>query len=260
MKELAVVVSNDNTNPNVYDTIDAIREAGFQNVFLQWYDNNLEISQEAQAAYCQKLGLRIIFAHLGYQNINDIWLDTSEGEKLVERYCRDIDACREQGIDHVMMHLCSKSQAPGPNAIGLDRFRRITDHAKNVGVKVSFENTKIKGYQEFIVKNIPDAGICYDAGHVHAHFDDDYDFSFFKGKIDCIHLHDNHGEHDEHLLPGDGTLNWQNAMKGLKSSGYDGPLTLEIVYRKDYEVMDIEEFYKEGYRRGEWLSKIWEEL
>ena len=233
MKELAVVVSNDNTNPNVYDTIDAIREAGFQNVFLQWYDNNLEISQEAQAAYCQKLGLRIIFAHLGYQNINDIWLDTSEGEKLVERYCRDIDACREQGIDHVMMHLCSKSQAPGPNAIGLDRFRRITDHAKNVGVKVSFENTKIKGYQEFIVKNIPDAGICYDAGHVHAHFDDDYDFSFFKGKI---------------------------AMKGLKSSGYDGPLTLEIVYRKDYEAMDIEEFYKEGYRRGEWLSKIWEEL
>ena len=225
MKELAVVVSNDNTNPNVYDTIDAIREAGFQNVFLQWYDNNLEISQEAQAAYCQKLGLRIIFAHLGYQNINDIWLDTSEGEKLVERYCRDIDACREQGIDHVMMHLCSKSQAPGPNAIGLDRFRRITDHAKNVGVKVSFENTKIKGYQEFI-----------------------------------IHLHDNHGEHDEHLLPGDGTLNWQNAMKGLKSSGYDGPLTLEIVYRKDYEAMDIEEFYKEGYRRGEWLSKIWEEL
>ena len=173
MKELAVVVSNDNTNPNVYDTIDAIREAGFQNVFLQWYDNNLEISQEAQAAHCQKLGLRIIFAHLGYQNINDIWLDTSEGEKLVERYCRDIDACREQGIDHVMMHLCSKSQAPGPNAIGLNRFRRITDHAKNVGVKVSFENTKIKGYQEFIVKSIPDAGICYDAGHVHAHFDDD---------------------------------------------------------------------------------------
>ncbi|MBQ1323130.1 MAG: hypothetical protein IIY30_05000, partial [Erysipelotrichaceae bacterium] len=95
MKELAVVVSNDNTNPNVYDTIDAIREAGFQNVFLQWFDNNLEICQEAQAAYCVKLVLRIIFAHLGYQNINDIWLDTSEGEKLVERYCRDIDACRE---------------------------------------------------------------------------------------------------------------------------------------------------------------------
>ena len=65
--------------------------------------------------------------------------------------------------------------------------------------------------------------------------------TYRKGKIDCIHLHDNHGEHDEHLLPGDGTLNWQKAMKGLKSSGYDGPLTLEIVYRKDYEAMDIEE-------------------
>ena len=37
-REIAVVVSNDNENVSVYETIDAIKKAGFKNVFIQWYN------------------------------------------------------------------------------------------------------------------------------------------------------------------------------------------------------------------------------
>ena len=42
-------------------------------------------------------------------------------------------------------------------------------------MKVAFENTKIKGYLEYVLENIKDdnVGICFDAGHYHVHFDDE---------------------------------------------------------------------------------------
>lgn len=73
MEELAVAVHYSNENVGVLETIKAIKNAGFKNVFVQWYDKEWEYSQEEQVKMCKELGLNIIFAHLGYQNINSIW-------------------------------------------------------------------------------------------------------------------------------------------------------------------------------------------
>ena len=75
MKELAVVVQYENKEVTVKETIDAINEANFKNVFVQWYDNKeWNMTQEEQVEYIKSLGLNIIFAHLGYQNINKIYI------------------------------------------------------------------------------------------------------------------------------------------------------------------------------------------
>lgn len=260
MKELAVLVSNEGACRNSFEVIDALNTAGFRKVFVQWYDKNFEVSQQDTVDYCKKQGLEIIFAHLGYQNINDIWLDAPEGEALVDRYCRNVDECKANGIDLVMMHLCSKSQAPGPNEQGLNRVRRIVEHATKAGVRLAFENTKIPGYQEYVLSRIPEAGNCYDAGHVHAHFHDEYNYEIFRDRFYCVHLHDNFGSEDEHLLPADGTLSWDRVLKKLKTSGYRGPLTLEIMCHRQYSEMDLTEFYREAFRRGKWLRQLWEKL
>ena len=73
MRELAVVIQNDNQKVNAIQTIESVKKAGFKNVFVQWYDKNWEHSQIEQVEICQKLGLNIIFAHLGYQNINFVF-------------------------------------------------------------------------------------------------------------------------------------------------------------------------------------------
>ena len=64
MKELAVAIQNENEKVSIIETIKSIKNAGFKNVFVQWFDENWEHNQEEQVKLCKELGLNIIFAHL----------------------------------------------------------------------------------------------------------------------------------------------------------------------------------------------------
>ena len=231
-RDIVVVVSNANKDVSAIETIDAIRNAGFTNVFIQWYNRDWKPTQEEQLEYIRKKGLNIIFAHLGYQNINNLWLEKEAGDKLVDRYKNDIKICRNNNIPMVIMHLTSKSEAPKYNEIGLKRLQEIVDYAKKLNIKVAFENTKIKGYLDYVIDNIKNknVGICFDSGHYHVHFNDEFD----------------------------GTLNWSNVVKNLKGCNYSEPITLELCYRYEYLKMGINEFYKKGYEVGNKLKEMFE--
>lgn len=259
-REIAAVVSNDNKDVSVIETIDAIKNAGFKNVFVQWYNKDWNPTQEDQLKYIKEKGLNVIFAHLGYQNINDLWLKDDKGDKLVDRYKNDIKVCKDNNILMVVMHLTSKSEAPQYNETGLKRIQEIVDYAESLNIKVAFENTKIKGYLDYVIKNIhnENVGICFDSGHYHVHFNDELDFSTFKDRIFAVHFHDNDKSDDLHLMPFDGTLDWENVIKNLKECKYDGPITMELCYRYEYLEMGIENFYKKGYEVGTKLKEMFE--
>lgn len=258
MRELAIAIQNENENVSIMETIESIKNAGFKNVFVQWYNEDWKYSQEEQVKKCKELGFNILFAHLGYQNINAIWKKGIDGDNLVERYKNDIKKCKENGIPMVVMHLTSKSKAPMYSEVGLDRIRQITEYAKKLDTKVAFENTKIKGYLEYVLENIKDdnVGICFDAGHYHVHFNDEFNFEFFKDRIFAVHLHDNDKSDDLHLMPFDGTIDWKYVMNKLEECNYTGTITMELCYRYDYLNLTLDEFYKIGYERGEKLARI----
>ena len=44
---------------------------------------------------------------------------------------------------------------------------------------------------------------------------------------ESMHIQDNHGKRDEHLLPGDGTIDWKAFLNILNNIGYQGDLVLE---------------------------------
>jgi len=239
-------VQNENKNVDSQQTIYAIKKAGFDGGFIQWYNKDWEFSQQEQLNLCRKLGLEIPFVHLGYKGINNIWIEGEEGNKLVESYLKDLDICKINNIDMVVMHLTSKSVAPEPNLIGIERLQRIVDYAEKLGIKVAFENTKIWGSLEYVFNHIKNSniGICFDAGHYHCHFNDRFNWKKFKNKIFAVHLHDNDKSDDLHLLPFDGTIDWKELAKNLKNANYKGPIILESCYRYDYLNMTIEDFYK----------------
>lgn len=260
MREIAVAIQNENEKVDIKQTINSINNAGFRNVFVQWYDEKWDYGQEEQVQLCKKLGFNIIFAHLGYQNINSIWEEGIEGDKLIQRYQEDIKNCKKNGISMVVMHLTSKKEAPMYSEIGLNRIRKITQYAKELNIKVAFENTKIKGYLEYVLENIKDenVGICFDSGHYHVHFDDEFNFEFFKDRIFAVHLHDNDKSDDLHLLPFDGTIDWKQVIIKLKECNYNGPITMELCYRYDYLNMPLDDFYKKGYDIGIKLAEMFE--
>lgn len=256
----AVVISNYNKKSNVYETIDAIKKAGFKNVFIEWYNEDWEINQEEQLRYAREKGLNVIFAHLGYQNINELWIE--DETNIVARYKNDIKVCKNNNIPMVVMHITSHSKAPKWGSTGLERLKQICDYAKSLNIKVAFENTKIKGYLDYVIDNIKNdnVGICFDSGHCHAHFNDDFDFNKFKNRVFAIHLHDNDGKDDLHLLPFEGTLDWNNTIQKLKECNYEGPITLEIHHHRDYVNMDIDDFYKKGYEIANKIKDMFEKI
>jgi len=258
-KKLVICASNDNKETTIEESIMAIKKAGFNDVFVQWYDKDWSFTQQQQVDLCKKLGLNIEFAHLGYQDINNIWLADQKYDCFVERYIKDIKDCHDNGIDLVIMHLCSKFVAPIFNPIGLERFRKIVEYADSIGVKIAFENTKLRGYIGYILDNIPNTniGICLDLGHYHCNFKDIWNLNDYKDRILAVHLHDNNGEEDQHLLPFDGTLDFNKGIRLLDELHYNGPTTLELCYRKDYcNKYTVEEFYQEAYKLGNKLNEI----
>lgn len=239
-------VQNGNEDVIPEQTIRAIKKAGFDGVFIQWYNKDWEFSQEKQLKLCRELGLEIPFIHLGYDGINNIWVEGKDGDILTESYLKDLDICKSNNVDLVVMHLVSKFVAPSPSLVGIKRLQKIVDYAEKLNIKIAFENTKIWGYLEYVLSHIKNdnAGICFDVGHYHCFFDDKFSWDIFKNKIFAVHLHDNDRSDDLHLLPFDGTVDWSEVAKNLKEANYTGPVTLESRYKNDYLNMSIDDFYK----------------
>ena len=51
-----------------------------------------------------------------------------------------------------------------------------------------------------------------------------------KGLVKAVHLHDNDGKDDLHLLPYSGVIDWDGVLSALKRIGYEGDLTFELPY------------------------------
>ena len=83
-----------------------------------------------------------------------------------------------------------------------------------------------------IIATIDDerVGICLDIGHVHCHAKVDI-LNWIRQlnrKIEYVHLHDNHGEADEHLGLGQGTMSITEVCQALEEHAPDAIWALEV--------------------------------
>lgn len=74
-----------------------------------------------------------------------------------------------------------------------------------------------------------DVGVCWDTGHGQLrHPDQCWAIAQMKGRIRGVHIHDNWGKTDDHLLPFLGMIEWERVMPALREAGYQGDLVLEV--------------------------------
>lgn len=55
MRELAIAIQNENENVSIMETIESINNAGFKNVFVQWYNEDWKYSQEEQVKKMRRI-------------------------------------------------------------------------------------------------------------------------------------------------------------------------------------------------------------
>jgi sugar phosphate isomerase/epimerase len=106
--------------------------------------------------------------------------------------------------------------------------------AKPLGVRVLLENipnelsTPERLVELVQTAHFDDIGFCFDIGHAHLEQGIDAAFSVMKDRIRSTHIHDNNKDRDAHLWPGDGNIDWNEAMQLLRSAPLVPPLLFEI--------------------------------
>ena len=256
----SINMTYDNTLP--YEArIDAIKDAGFTHAFL-WWDQN-DPDRFVQPEYMRRRGLVIETAHLQFAGINDMWLDNASGAALAEAFLKSIDESRDCGIPTVILHLTSGFNPPPVSDIGTRRFRAICERAEKYGVAVAFENLRRTSYLDYILSTLSDlrsARFCFDCGHENLYNHGVGVLEAHADRLSALHLHDNFGLSDDHMLPFDARIDWRGMAQRLKDRIGTLPLTLEVNLRSaDREDYASEGFLTEALKRAKLICQLIEE-
>src|SRR5205809_1257706 len=106
--------------------------------------------------------------------------------------------------------------------------------AKPLGVRILLENipnelsTPDQLVEMIRSAHFGDVGVCFDFGHAHIMSSVSEAFEILRGHICSTHVHDNAKDKDSHLWPGQGSIDWKQAMEVLRSAPQSPALLLEL--------------------------------
>ena len=240
-------------------SIDMIKETGFDSVMVWFGDGN----ERATVSYAREVGLYVSNAHLPHKGINVMWEEGEAGEAMTENFCRLVRLCGELNVPAAVYHVSSSFTPPPYNMLGIERIRRIVKTAEEAGVDIAFENLRRLDYLQYVYDNVPSprAKFCFYSGH-HNYLCPEADlFERYGDRLVAVHLHDNFGDYDWHMIPFDGRVDFDWVTRGLAAVGYSGPVSLEIhqEVHEMYKDEDPEEYIKKPYERAVRLRNMVEE-
>lgn len=134
-----------------------------------------------------------------------------------------------------IVHHTSGNSLDGDGRERLAREAEVIWSAWRPGFQFAIENTWPEAQMEYLVALVDAlgsevAGVCIDTGHAHlvSEFGAGKALRMAGERLITTHLQDNHGDWDEHLPPGYGTIDWDDVAAALGECGYAGCLLLEL--------------------------------
>ena len=234
-----------------------VKQAGFDGVILWWGNDYGDADYRDNPSLARSVGLIVENVHLPFADINNLWLDNLDGDTLFSNSMRWVDDCVNFDIPTFIFHLSSGDNPPPFNNLGLNRVKSIVEKAEKHDIHIAFENLRKVEYLEYVLSQVdsPYAGFCYDSGH-HAHRSPHVDLLMKYGsRLKALHLHDNDGTEDQHLLPFDGIVDWSKTMCDIAKTGYMGAVTLEVGIER-YKELQQNDFLQLAFERGKKLRTL----
>lgn len=234
----------------------AIKEAGFDATALWWGDEFED--KQAQPQMARNLGLDIDYVHAPCQDPNDWWRDGLDGEAYFRTINDCVLDCRRHDIPTLVMHVTRLSSRPEVTSIGLERIKRLADAAQSSQVYVALENLNSIAHLDAIYAQIQSeyVGFCYDSGHENFNHPDADCLTRYGDRLFALHLSDNDGDDDTHLLPYDGQIKWDVITAKLRHCRDVCYLTLEVDFNRRhaksalYQGTSAERFLALAYERA----------
>jgi sugar phosphate isomerase/epimerase len=251
------------------DLLGQIAAAGFEGVEVFCsrghfdYTSKAEIQAMASALSAHRLALASIHAptsrDLSPTREGGTPLSICEVERVrrieaMDELKRAIDVAEELPFPRMMFHMGGSRETADlrKRDAAFSSLEHLILHAKHRGITICVENTTSEmgdpAYLRAFVDETRLTGLRFnfDIGHAHLADGDASEriekcFAPLRDLVVSVHLHDNHGDKDEHLPPYDGSIDWPGAIKILKSAPDPNlPVTLELKEKTGHDAPSLQ--------------------
>ena len=172
----------------------------------------------------------------GAPGVNLLHPEKSRRIDAMDEIKRALEAAEYIPIRYMVIHLGERDDAWSPRTIEYANtaLEHLGAFARPLGVRLLVENLlsdpTTPEHLVLILElgHLDNVGVCLDVGHAHITVGVSQAIATLGSRIASVHLHDNHAQKDEHLWPGDGTIDWEATAKALKDLATPPATVLEI--------------------------------
>jgi len=154
---------------------------------------------------------------------------------------RALEVAEQAPFKFLVQHVGVTNEDADPHKLeaAMSSLEHLHAFAKPLGVQLLVENisndlSTPEGLLELLhAGRFTDIGVCFDLGHAHLLSSVKQAFEVLKDRIRSTQVHDNKKDRDSHLWPGDtspgdGGIDWNEAMSLLRTAPHVPPLLLEV--------------------------------
>jgi sugar phosphate isomerase/epimerase len=265
-----------------------IADAGFTGVEIFCSRAHFDYSSRTEArdigSALQSLGLTLTSLHA--PTSRDLSATRESGQPLsiceVERVRRieamdelkrAIDVAEDLPFPRMIFHMGGTRETADPRKrdAAFSSLEHLILHARHVGVTICVENTTSEMGDPTYLRSFYDetrlTGLRFNFDIGHAHLADGPEegrvgkgFTPLRELVVGAHIHDNHGDKDEHLPPYDGTIDWEKSIGVLKTAPLsDLPCLLELKEKTGPDAPGTQEQLAAAAKAWDRFEEEWEE-
>lgn len=228
-----------------YDCVDYQNFASPEGELLNLGDGEFENYLKDFGATAKGIGISFYQAH-GLWPTDDITKESRE--RQFPYYIKGIIGASIIGCENLVLHPVmpygwKEETDPAYSwALNEELFSKLLPYAEKYGVTLCLENIPIsmRLHSPYEVKKFVTSfgsdhlKICFDTGHFNlTKYDLTDALKTLGDDLRVLHIHDNKGRNDDHILPYTGTFKWDEFISALAAIGFDGCFSLETCIRKD---------------------------
>ncbi len=189
----------------------------------------------------------------GGRPLNIVDLDKPTRVDAMDEIKRAIEVAEYLPFRFLIQHIGKSDEYEDPRKFenALSSVEHLRAFCRQLGITLLLENTpndlatpeKLKELLRAL--HYPDLGICFDTGHAHMMSSVHQALGILEDRVRSTHVHDNRGDRDSHLWPGEGTVDWSDTMQALRAAPQVPALLLEI---EGQQGMDVAEKMRDAYK------------
>lgn len=225
------------------DVLPVMAEAGMMRVEsrsrgIDWTSADRHHSRRETAAALAATGVKLHTVHSPFGPDVD-WCASDAGAARAAQAIMEyvIPTSAELGARLAVIHPSRGDETETPDEMrarvqaGLEKLLPMAEAA---GIHLALENMPWSEQSAAqlapLIREVgsPRLGACLDTGHANMGEGVTEAAAAFGSAIKHLHIHDNHGKSDEHLIPPNGTVDWPAFCAALKKTAFSGPLNFEL--------------------------------